>query len=88
MLPNRGMKPKNAAKMAIYGPFPLCGNGKRVPNRKKVAETSGFLFLQWEDRRDRARLSTLFAYYEISPHRFGSFASGKATKKPPEGGEN
>ena len=37
--------------------------------------------MQWEDRRDRARLSTLFAYYEISPHRFGSFASGKATKK-------
>ena len=81
MLPNREVKPENAAKMAIYGLFPLCGNGKGVPNRKKVAKTSGFLFLQWEDRHDRARLNTLFAYSGISPHRFESFAPGNATKK-------
>ena len=84
MLPNREVKPENAAKMAIYGLFPLCGNGKGVSNRKKVAKTSGFLFLQWEDRHDRARLNTLFAYSGISPHRFESFAPGNTTKNRPK----
>lgn len=46
MFPDRRVKPENTAKMAIYGLFPLCENGKGVRNRKKVAETSGFLFLQ------------------------------------------
>ena len=40
--------------------------------------------MQWEDRHDRARLNTLFAYSGISPHRFESFAPGNTTKNRPK----
>lgn len=39
--------PKNAVKKLQNGPFSALREWRRVPNRKKVAETSGFLFLRW-----------------------------------------
>ena len=41
--------PKNAVKKLQNGPFSALREWKRVPNRKKVAETSGFLFLRWAE---------------------------------------
>ena len=82
--PRSKIKARKRSKMAILRLFSALRERGGVPNRKKVAKTSGFLFLQWEDRHDRARLNTLFAYSEISPRRRESFAPGNATKNRPK----
>ena len=43
---NRGLLPKKAAKMAVWRLIAALSGWKGVPNRKKVARKSGFLFSQ------------------------------------------
>lgn len=45
---------KSAGNQSCDDSFPLYGNKKRVPNRKKVAKISEFLFLQRANHRDKA----------------------------------
>ena len=48
-LPNRGLLPKNAAKMAVQRLIAALSGWRGVANRKKVAKKSRFLFSRWAD---------------------------------------
>lgn len=49
VVPIRRSRLKKCSKQLQNGPFSALREWKRVRNRKKVAETSGFLFLRWAE---------------------------------------
>ena len=55
-LPNRGLLPKNAAKMAVQRLIAALPGWRGVANRKKVAKKSRFLFSRWADHCNGAHL--------------------------------
>lgn len=79
--PDRRLRSESAAKWLYCGSFPLCGERRGVPNRKKVAKSSLFLFLRLADRRD----GTNPANDESHTHRNQGMHL-QSDKKPPEGG--
>jgi hypothetical protein len=56
-LPNRGLLPKNAAKMAVQRLIAALSGWRGVANRKKDAKKSRFLFSRWADHCNGAHLS-------------------------------
>lgn len=79
--PRSQIKAQKRSKMAILRLFSALRERRGVPNRKKVAKSSLFLFLRLADRRDGANPSK----DESHTHRNQGMHL-QSDKKPPEGG--
>ena len=79
--PRSQIKAQKRSKMAILRLFSALRERRGVPNRKKVAKSSLFLFLRLADRRDGANP----AKDESHTHRNQGMHL-QSDKKPPEGG--
>lgn len=79
--PRSQIKARKRSKMAILRLFSALRERRGVPNRKKVAKSSLFLFLRLADRRDGANP----AKDESHTHRNQGMHL-QSDKKPPEGG--
>lgn len=79
--PRSQIKAQKRSKMTILRLFSALRERRGVPNRKKVAKSSLFLFLRLADRRDGANP----AKDESHTHRNQGMHL-QSDKKPPEGG--
>ena len=79
--PRSQIKARKRSKMAILRLFSALRERRGVPNRKKVAKSSLFLFLQLADRHDGANPTK-----NESPTHQNQGMHQQSNKKPPEGG--